>query len=440
MAKQIPGVAEILADLRAGRIDAEALADACLTRIEAVDDKIQAWTFLDPAHARAQARRLDQLRRDGRPLGPLHGLPIGIKDIIDTADMPTENGTVLHAGRRPSRDATVVSLLRQAGAVILGKTVTTELAVYTPGKTRNPHDPERTPGGSSSGSAAAVAAGMVPLALGSQTNGSMIRPAAFCGVVGYKPSHGAISRHGVLHQSSVLDHVGVFARSVADAALLAEILMAYDPADADMRPVARAELSRMVAEAPPVAPKLAFVKSPVWDQAEAGTKAAFAGLAASLGDSCSEIPLPPAFDRAVDVHRTILEADLAVSFQPEYERGKAQLSPRLRGMIESGNKVLAPDYLRAVAEIPELNRALEPIFERCDAILTPATMGEAPAGLSSTGSPIFCTIWTLLGTPAITLPLLQGASGMPLGVQLVGRRGDDGRLLRTAQWLWDRLQ
>ncbi|MEJ2434696.1 MAG: amidase [Pseudolabrys sp.] len=206
-----------------------------LDRIAEVDANVQAWAFLDPEHARAQARALDEARADGQPMGPLHGIPVGVKDIFDTTDMPTEDGTVLHAGRRPHHDCTAVALLREAGAVIMGKTVTTEMALFSPGKTRNPRDPERTPGGSSSGSAAAVGSGMVPLAIGSQTNGSTIRPASFCGVVGYKPSHGLISRKGVLTLSRTLDHVGVFAGSVQDAALLAQIMMRYDPNDSDMR-------------------------------------------------------------------------------------------------------------------------------------------------------------------------------------------------------------
>src|SRR5437867_13120357 len=211
------------------------IVEACLARVREVDEQVQAWTFLDPDYALAQARALDQLRLEGKPIGPLHGVPIGVKDIFDTADLPTENGSVLCAGRTPSRDATTVAMLRAAGAVIMGKTVTTEFAYFSPGKTRNPHNPEHTPGGSSSGSAAAVATEMVPLAIGSQTNGSTIRPAAFCGVLGFKPTHGLISRHGVLTLSRTLDHVGLFARTVEDIALLAEQLVGYVGRDPDTR-------------------------------------------------------------------------------------------------------------------------------------------------------------------------------------------------------------
>src|SRR5947208_8156820 len=222
--------------IREGVITSEQLVEACLARVREVDEQVQAWTFLDPDYALAQARAADQFRLSGQPIGPLHGVPIGVKDIFDTADMPTENGSVLCAGRTPSRDATTVSMLRAAGAVIMGKTVTTEFAYFSPGKTRNPHNPEHTPGGSSSGSAAAVAAHMVPLAIGSRPNGSTIRPAAFCGVLGFKPTHGLISRHGVLTLSRTLDHVGLFARTIDDIALLAEELAGYDEGDPDTRP------------------------------------------------------------------------------------------------------------------------------------------------------------------------------------------------------------
>jgi Asp-tRNA(Asn)/Glu-tRNA(Gln) amidotransferase A subunit family amidase len=349
--------------------------------------------------------------------------------------MPTEDGTVLHAGRQPAADAAAVALLREAGAVIMGKTVTTELAVYTPGKTRNPHDPERTPGGSSSGSAAAVAAFMAPLAIGTQTNGSVIRPASYCGVYGYKPSRGLISRHGVLRQSRPLDQVGVFARNVEDAALMAEQLMAFDDRDPDMPLRARLKLTETAITEPPFPPRFAFVKSPVWDQADEDTKAAFAELAERLGENVGETELPAVFDEAVAWHRAIMEADLARNFAKEYARGKDRLSPALREMIERGQNVLAVDYNRAVDRIPILNSLLDEIFEWHEAILTPSSTGEAPLGLESTGSPIFCTLWTLCGMPAVSLPILQGAHGLPMGVQLVGPRFDDAKLLRSARWL-----
>jgi Asp-tRNA(Asn)/Glu-tRNA(Gln) amidotransferase A subunit family amidase len=417
----------------------EELVSACLERIAEIEDRIGAWAHLDADHALKQACEADRKQRDGQTLGPLHGIPVGVKDIFDTGDMPTEDGTVLHAGRQPQEDATAVALLRDAGAIVLGKTVTTELAVYAPGKTINPHDAERTPGGSSSGSAAAVAASMVPLAIGTQGNGSVIRPASYCGVYGYKPTYGLISRHRVLQQSRPLDQVGVFARTIEDAALIAEQIMAFDDRDPDTRPRARPALIETVAAEPPFNPRLAFVKTPVWDQAETDTKEAISELVAHLGENAGEVDLPDIFNDAVEQHRAIMEADLARSFEQEYARGKDKLSSILREMIERGQKVLAVDYNRAVSQIPVLNRALDKVFDWHDAILTPATTGEAPVGLESTGSPIFCTIWTLCGMPAITLPILQGSHGLPLGVQLVGSKGDDARLLRTARWLVSNL-
>jgi Asp-tRNA(Asn)/Glu-tRNA(Gln) amidotransferase A subunit family amidase len=425
--------------IRAGRITSEALVSACLDRIEALEEQVGAWAHLAPDHALNQARAADLARREGRALGPLHGVPVGVKDIFDTKDMPTEDGTVLHAGRRPMEDATAIARLREAGAIILGKTVTTELAVYSPGKTRNPHDPKRTPGGSSSGSAAAVAAFMAPLAVGTQSNGSVIRPASYCGVYGYKPSHGLISRHLVLQQSRPLDQVGVFARTVEDAALIAEQMMGYDDRDPDMLPQARPTLLKTAAEEAPVDPRLAFIKTPVWDRADADTQEAFAELVAHLGENAGAFELPEMFEEAVELHRKIMEADLARSYEHEYATGKDRLSPILREMIERGRQVLAVEYNRALDQVPVFRRELENVFEWHDAIITPATTGEAPAGLESTGSPIFCTLWTLCGMPAITLPLMQGSNGMPIGVQMVGAKGDDARLLRTARWLVNRI-
>ena len=425
--------------IREGAITSEELVSACLARIEAREPLIGAWAYLDRDYALEQARRADEQRREGRPVGPLHGVPVGVKDIFETMDMPTENGTVLHAGYRPATDAKAVSLLREAGAVIMGKTVTTELAVYAPGKTRNPHDANRTPGGSSSGSAAAVAADMVPLAIGSQTNGSVIRPASFCGVFGFKPTHGLISRHGMLRQSRRLDHVGVFARSLEDVALLAECLMAYDERDPDMRLRARPRLTQVMMEEPPVAPRFAFVKTPFWEQTEEDTREGFAELIACLQGRVEELALSEIFQEAVQWHRTIMEADLARSFQLEYERGRDRLSPQLVEMIERGRRVLAVDYNRAVDRIQLLNEILDDYFYQYDAFLTPAAPGEAPPGLESTGNPIFCTLWTLCGVPALCLPLLTGRHGLPIGVQLVGQYGDDARLLRTARWLERRL-
>jgi Asp-tRNA(Asn)/Glu-tRNA(Gln) amidotransferase A subunit family amidase len=424
-----------------GRIDSEELVESCLARIRAEEARVQAWTFLDPEYALRQARAADQWKREGKPLGALHGVPVGIKDIIDTQDMPTENGTVLHAGRAPTEDAAVVRMLRAAGAIILGKTVTTELATYAPGKTRNPHSAEHTPGGSSSGSAAAVAAHMVPLALGTQTNGSIIRPAAYCGVIGFKPSFGLIPRQGVLKQSGPLDQVGVFARSVEDAAMLAEQIIGFDERDPDTRPRAKPPLRATAMQEPPIPPHLALIKTPLWKTADAESHEAFAELASHLGEHVEEFRFPPAFKEAWKWHQTIMEADIALNYEQEYEQGKDKLSESLRGQIERGRRVRAVEYNKALGRIPVLNGVLNEMFEqRFEAILTPATAGTAPRGLDSTGSPAFCTFWTLCGMPAITLPLMRGANGLPLGVQLVGPRGGDARLLRTARWLIGQVQ
>ncbi len=429
---------EAASKLRQGELTSEEMVRACLECIEEVEESVQAWAHLDPEFALEQARDLDAARQSGEACGPLHGLPVGVKDIFDTQDLPTENGTVLDAGRQPRENCTVVNLLREAGAVILGKTVTTELAVYAPGRTRNPHNPEHTPGGSSSGSAAAVAAAMVPLAVGSQTNGSVIRPASYCGVYGFKPTLGRISRHGVLAQSRHLDTIGVFARTVEDTALIADVLAVYDDRDPDMWRRSRPRLLGTAAEEPPVDPALAFVKTAVWEEAEEDARGAFSEFTEFLGD-CDEVALPEPFDDAVGFHRTIMCADFAKSFAAYYEHGADRLSDILRGMIEEGQNVLAVDYNRAVDWIEVLYAGLEKVFERYDALLTPAATGEAPLGLESTGSPVFCTLWTLCGTPAVTLPLLQGSNGLPIGVQLVGPRGEDARLLRTANWLARRV-
>src|SRR5215467_929941 len=416
------------------------LVEACLARIREVDDQVQAWAFLDPDYALKQARAADAWRSEGKPTGPLHGVPVGVKDIFDTADMPTEYGSVLYAGHTPSRDATVVAMLRAAGAVIMGKTVTTEFAYFFPGKTRNPHNPEHTPGGSSSGSAAAVAANMVPLALGSQTNGSVIRPAAFCGVVGFKPTHGLISRQGVLTLSRTLDHVGLFARTIDDIAVLAEQLIGYDERDPDTRPRARIPFIKVAAEEPPLPPMFAFVKTPHWERAENEMKEAFAELVEHLGDRVEEVELFPSAAEAWEWHRTIMEAEMAANLDREWQRARDRLSEPLRALLERGREVRALDYQRAIAQIQPIYESFVELFEqRYDAILMPAAPGPAPKGLASTGDPSFCTLWTLCGMPALSVPLLQSKDGLPLGVQLVGPRNGDARLLRTARWLAARV-
>ncbi|MGH7793355.1 MAG: amidase [Candidatus Binatia bacterium] len=426
--------------IRDGVISSEEFVEACLARINEIDARVQAWAFLDTDYALQQARAADERRLSGQPIGPLHGVPVAIKDIFDSADMPTENGSVIYAGRTPSRDATVVAMLRAAGALIMGKTVTTEFAYFSPGKTRNPHNPEHTPGGSSSGSAAAVAANMIPLAIGSQTNGSTIRPAAYCGVIGFKPTHGLISRHGAFALSRTLDHVGLFANSVDDIALLAEQIVGYDANDPDTRPRAPVPFTNVAAEEPPLPPMLAFIKTPYWDRADEDTKEGFAEIIEHLGSQAEEVELFPSAADAWQWHQTIMGAEMAHNLEREWTNGRDRLSERLRAQIERGREVRAADYLRALSRIAPVHDGFVELFEqRYDAILTPAAPSAAPSGLASTGDPSFCTLWTLCGMPAISLPLLQSGDGLPIGVQLVGPRHGDARLLRTARWLAARI-
>ncbi|SIO06975.1 amidase [Vannielia litorea] len=425
--------------LASGALDAVTLVEACIARIEAREAEVGAWAFFDAGFARHQAKAMDEMRRAGRPIGPLHGLPVGLKDVIDTARMPTENGCALDAGRVPMKDAAIVEKLKSAGAILMGKTVSTELAFMHPGRTRNPHNLARTPGGSSSGSAAAVADGMVPLAVGTQTAGSVIRPASFCGVTGFKPSFGTISRRGVLRQSQTLDTLGVFAIDPAGAALLAEVLFGHDPADSATRPAPFPALARSAASEPPLPPVFAVVRPPGWDGAHDDLKDAFLALEEELGEQAFAVTLPALFEEAAAQRRRINFAEMSRNYY-RYERdGADRLGAPTLEAIREGATTPARDYLAALDWPGLLNAALEEILSRCDAILCPAAPGPAPEGLDSTGDAIFNGLWTLCGTPAITLPLLTASNGLPMGVQLVAARGDDARLMRTARWLYDRM-
>ncbi len=360
---------------------------------------------------------------------------MALKDIIDTRRIPTANGCALDAGRVPLEDAYVVNRLRQAGAVIMGKTVTTELAFMHPGKTRNPHNPAHTPGGSSQGSAAAVADGMVPLAVGTQTGGSVIRPASFCGITGYKPTFGAIPRTGMLSQSPTLDTVGVFAADPTGAALLAEVLFGHDPRDPATRLTPLPRLVEVAASEPPLPPVFAFVTLPGWEDADPDLHAAFDELKEALGEQVFEVELPAIFRDAAEIRERINFAEMARHYHRYWRDGADQLGAPTREAIEAGNTILARDYLSALDWPRVLNAGLDEIFERCDAIVCPAAPGPAPEGLGSTGSAIFNGLWTLCGLPAVTVPLLTASNGLPMGVQLVGPKEGDGRLLRTARWL-----
>ena len=419
-----------------GDFSAEDYVGACLERIAATDSQVGAFAHLDDAYALEQARALDRHRMSGRNLGPLHGIPVAIKDLIDTADYPTEYGSPVVAGRRPNRDAAVVARLREAGAVIIGKTVTTEFAYYHPGKTRNPHDLTRTPGGSSSGSAAAVAAGMVPLAIGSQTNGSVIRPATFCGVFGLKPTHGLVSRAGVLPLSRTLDHLGGFSRSLDDLALLMDAIAGYDADDPDSRRYAAPAFRRTLAEPPPVEPSFTLMRTPMWERADPEARAALEELAREVG--AREIELTDDVVAAWDAQRAIMAADMAFNLGHFVDRG-GDISQQFRDLVAEGRAVSAAQYLAAIRDRERYVASLSEIFEQySDAIMTLPAKGVAPDA-STTGDPLFCTFWTLTGLPAISLPLLQGDTGLPIGVQLIGAADRDERLLRTSAALIARL-
>src|SRR5215471_2606831 len=359
---------EAASEIVRGAISAEDYTRACLDRIEAVEPKIHAFVHLDPEHALAQARTLDRSKANGDRIGPLHGIPIGTKDIFDTADYPTEYGSAIFAGRRPNADCTAARKLREAGAVIIGKTVTTEFAYFHPGKTRNPRDLNRTPGGSSSGSAAAVAAGTVPLAIGSQTNGSVIRPSAFCGVFGVKPSHGLISRAGALTLSRKLDHVGAFARSIADLALILDVLAGQDAADPDSRPYASPGFRAAAHEAPPIPPSFALVRTPMWDKADADAREALEDLAKDVG--AREVDLPDYYRDAWSAQRAIMAVDMAYNLGGFVDEG-GEVSPTFRALIEEGRTVTATQYLAALRDAGRYAEGMIGVFEQlADAVLT----------------------------------------------------------------------
>jgi Asp-tRNA(Asn)/Glu-tRNA(Gln) amidotransferase A subunit family amidase len=419
--------------IRSGEITSEALVRTCLERIAQREPDVQAWAHIDPDLAMAEAHAADALQASGKATGPLNGVPVGVKDIFDTHDLPTEHGSPIFAGRRPEEDAAAIALLRAAGAVILGKTVTTELALLTPSRTRNPHNLAHTPGGSSAGSAAAVACGMVPAALGSQTAGSVIRPASFCGVYGFKPTLGLIPRGGVLMQSHTLDTVGVFGRSVDDLALLADCMTGHDANDAVSFRGLGLKLIDAVHLAPPAAPRLAFVKTPAWRDADPAMHTSFAGLVGRLGDNVAEVEIPVLAD--VMAWQALVQlAENAYYYGPLMRQAPGELSDGLKARLEAGLKIDAQGYIAALASREAAYREVVRALDGLDAILTPAAPGPAPAGFATTGNPIFNGLWTYLGMPAVALPLLEG-DGLPIGVQLVGARRDDGRLLRTARSL-----
>lgn len=423
-----PSARALVAAVRGGETTARANVEAALERVAANETLIGAFEVLEKSWALEAAALQDR----GGARGLLAGVPIGVKDVMDTADLPTANGCRHLKDRRPVADATVVTRLRKAGAIVLGKTVTTECAYYTPGKTRNPYDLARTPGGSSSGSAAAVAAGMVPLALGTQTAGSIIRPAAFCGVWGLKPSHGLIPRTGVLMLSHTLDHVGAFAATIEDVARAIDLMAGEDGEDlasASQRP------SRLEAALglPLDRPRLGFAPSFAWPEMEGGAAARFEALAKSLG--AEPIDMGPLFADSFRVHRTIMACEMAHHLWPIYREGGMAVSEPLRAFLVEGRGIDAEAYLEALDRRVLMRAEADRLFSRFDAVITPAAPGEAPFGLGHTGSRLFCLLWSLLGVPAINVPGLKGDAGLPLGVQVVGRYGSDAETLRASAWI-----
>ena len=402
--------------LGAGKIAIGDYLEACLARIAVREPTVRAFTRFDPDLVRRRARHA--------PQGALHGMPVGVKDVLDTADQAAEYGSPIWAGHRPFADAAAIAWVRAAGAVVMGKTVTTEFATRKPGPTANPAGLSHTPGGSSSGSAAAVADFMVPFAFGTQTAGSIIRPAAFCGVVGYKPSFGMIPRLGMKVMSESLDTIGTIARSVADAALLAGVAGGVDLGDPDQKPGR--------------APRIGLCRSPSWKHAAAETQALFDRIAAPLiraGATVVDCELPAAFDALEVAHPIVMNGESARSMGWELSAARDGLSDGLRERLEWGLAQGAP----ALAEAQMVFRRLQDVFAaargECDILLTPSAPGEAPDGLDWTGDPAFNYIWTALHVPCVTVPAGQGPGGMPLGVQIVGRRGDDRATLGWAQWV-----
>lgn len=432
--------AEAVRRIAAGDITSVELTTACLDRIAEVDGQIGAWRALDRDYALAQAEEMDDLRRRGRPLGALHGAPVAVKDLFDTAALPTGWGSPALSQRRPQANAAAISKLREAGAVIMGKTVTTELAVGATVATRNPHSSDHTSGGSSAGSAAAVASGQVPLAIGTQTYGSIIRPASFCGVVGFKPSRGLISRRGCLLCSPWLDQVGGLARTLEDAALLIDALMGYDLADSWTNDLPKPSAHAGWREEPPVEPNFAMIEGlPYADRLSSAYERGLGEIAERLGAKVEVVEAPPLFHHALEHQDAIhgFEFSRAVASNPDLD--PAAFSPEVQAKLEKAGKVTEERYREAVAFLEIADGYFAAFFKDYDAILTPSATGEALPMGQGTGDPVCSVIWTFAGLPSLSLPWLSGESGLPLGVQIVAGAGDDARLMRTARWLEARL-
>lgn len=422
-----------------GSLKSEELVQHHLSVINETDKDIGAWASLDENHALSQARELDTIRMSGRPVGALHGIPVGIKDIFDTSDLPTERGSPLCKNRTPTEDSAVVEKLKEAGAVIMGKTVTTEFAFMHPSATRNPHNPEYSPGGSSSGSAASVAAGHVSLAVGSQTNGSVVRPASFCGVYGFKPSRGLVSRHGALETSNTLDQVGFFARDVGDIALMADALTGYDRADNATHLLPKPAMLKAYLSDVPVPPTLAWFDMPYADQYANDASAGFDELLDVLGVTVERIPTPQSFSALIPCHKIIHEYEIVRCLQSEIGDELEGISETIKPTLIAAKDITDAQYQEALEIRAAADDWFAQFFLDYDAILTPSALGEAPKIGDGTGNPVCCTIWTLCGLPCINLPLLTGDNDLPIGVQLVGALNEDDRLLRTTRHILTQL-
>lgn len=421
--------------LKSGQLSSVEVCTQYIERIEKFEKDVKAWQYFDKKKLLEKALEADEYRKSGKPLGSLHGLPIAVKDIIGTFEMPTECGSPLRKKMPSSQDSEIVNLLKIEGAIVMGKTVTTELAYFHPGKTTNPHDNTRTPGGSSSGSAAVIAAHMAPLSIGTQTNGSVIRPASYCGVVGYKPSYGLISRSGVMRQSDKLDHIGVFGKTVEDVALFAKSLIKKDLYDPSTIHYAADEMLNVCKKGPIYDPKFIFYKTKNWKNIDKESQKSFDFFIKTFSKNIEVFDTPSYFDDIPKYHKIIHETDMANNFQGYYKKSKKFLSKEMVSAIERGLKYSAKEYAEAIDFMKRSYESYKEVFEDFHGVLTPSSSGVAPKGLKSTGSPEFSTIWTYMGLPSISLPLLIGANNLPLGIQLVGDKLDDLRFLGVANWL-----
>ena len=425
---------DIVEAIRDGRVTARRIVEDCLAKIEA-DASLCAWAHLDAEAALAQADECDRLRQHGKPLGRLHGVPVGLKDIIDADGLPCECGAVAMAGRVPEQDSRIAAALRGEGAIIMGKTVTTELAFMQPAATRNPHDPAHTPGGSSSGSAAAVAAGHVPLAVGSQTNGSVSRPASFCGTFSIKPTAGVIPRSGVLATSSTLDQMGVFGNSLEDIGLLCDVIGGYDPADSASYPRPRPRMRDGAISEAPMPPNFVWLEMPYFDRLSDDARAGMDELLDALGDRVERIDAAESFAGFIAAQKIIHGHEYAGHLGWILDENPDGISRGSQDAIALGRSYGEAAYEEAQEMRRQAMAFFATLFTEFDAVISPAALGEAPLFEEGTGDPICQTIFTLAGLPTVTLPLLVGDKGLPIGVQLAGGAEEDGRLLRTSRWL-----